>query len=101
MSTRDGAPGAVARARVPPWQTWALLALVAFYLGAGLVITAVLEALNVYVWGRWAYTTRMPRAFGLGVGPLLQWLVVPPLTLSLTRWLLRARAAFKTTNQET
>lgn len=54
-------------------------------LAAGLVVTVALEILNVYVVHRWAYAPRMPRLFGIGVTPLLQWLVLPPATLWLAR----------------
>jgi hypothetical protein len=51
------------------------------YIGAGLLITVSLEWVNVYVLGRWAYAARMPVLLGIGLAPLLQWLVVPPLVL--------------------
>lgn len=37
------------------------------------------EWYNVYRAGNWAYTASMPTIFGIGVSPLLQWLIVPPL----------------------
>jgi hypothetical protein len=36
--------------------------------------------------GRWVYGPEMPLVFGIGVLPLLQWIVVPLLTLTLLRW---------------
>lgn len=48
-------------------------------------ITGTLEWLNVYVWQRWAYSPDMPLVLGIGLTPLLQWLLVPVLTLWLTR----------------
>ena len=35
------------------------------------------EWYNVYRAGNWAYTASMPTIFGIGVSPLLQWLIVP------------------------
>lgn len=58
---------------------------VAGFLAAGVIITIVLEALNVYGLGRWAYSPLMPVVFGIGLTPVLQWLVLPPVTLWLAR----------------
>ncbi len=44
-----------------------------------------LEFVNVYWLGRWAYAERMPLVLGVGVTPLLQWVLVPPLPLWLAR----------------
>ena len=54
-------------------------------LGAGLAYTAFSEWLNVSVRGSWAYTSSMPQVFGVGVSPLLQWLVVPLVVYYLIR----------------
>ncbi|MEO7475251.1 MAG: hypothetical protein ABI860_10715 [Gemmatimonadales bacterium] len=54
-------------------------------LATGLLTTVVLERLNVYVWQTWTYTPAMPTLFGIGLAPVLQWLVVPLLTLWLAR----------------
>lgn len=50
--------------------------------GGGIVIGAIAftawsEWYNVYRIGNWAYTASMPIVFGIGLSPLLQWLVVP------------------------
>ena len=55
------------------------------YLAIGLVITVVVEMLSVDAWGRWAYGPSMPTLLGIGVSPLLQWIVVPLLVLWLAR----------------
>jgi len=55
------------------------------FLGVGLVITVVLEWLNVYVWRRWAYSPDMPMVLGIGLAPIVQWLLVPLVTLWLAR----------------
>ena len=59
----------------------------AVYLGIGLAITVALEHLSTAMLGRWAYTEGAPTLFllGTGVAPLLQWLLLPPLALSLSR----------------
>ena len=41
--------------------------------------TAWSEWYNVYQIGSWAYTASMPLLFGIGISPLLQWLILPPL----------------------
>lgn len=58
---------------------------VAGFLVVGLAITVALEALNVYVRGRWTYAPSMPLIFGIGLTPLVQWLVLPPAALWLAR----------------
>lgn len=58
----------------------------------GVAYTAFSEWLNVSVRGSWEYAAAMPTVYGIGVSPLLQWLVVPPLTLVLgRRFLLKAQ----------
>jgi hypothetical protein len=44
---------------------------------AGLIYTAYSEWRNVYQLGSWAYTDAMPLVFGIGLAPLLQWLLIP------------------------
>jgi multidrug transporter EmrE-like cation transporter len=51
----------------------------------GSIYTAYSEWVNVYQAGSWGYAPDMPLVFGIGVSPLLQWLVVPLLTLSILR----------------
>jgi hypothetical protein len=59
------------------------IALVAALLGMG--YTVLSEWMNVGILGSWAYAPAMPTielaGFELGLSPLAQWLVVPPLTL--------------------
>ena len=43
-----------------------------------LAYTAWSEWYNVYRAGSWSYTASMPLVFGIGVSPLLQWLILPP-----------------------
>jgi hypothetical protein len=51
----------------------------------GVVYTIFSEWFNVEVLGSWAYTSAMPIVplIGIGFAPLLQWLFIPPLALSL------------------
>ncbi|MBI1397017.1 MAG: hypothetical protein GC151_13655 [Betaproteobacteria bacterium] len=63
--------------------------------GAGLVTllgtgyTLFSEYRNVYLLHAWGYSPLMPRVAGIGVTPLLQWLILPGLTVLLVRrlWL--------------
>ena len=66
-----------------PWHRPGAGAVVASV--AGVAYTAFSEWLNVSVRGSWAYAESMPLISGIGVAPLLQWLVVPALTLCLVR----------------
>jgi branched-subunit amino acid ABC-type transport system permease component len=51
----------------------------------GLGYTVFSEWYNVYRIESWAYSDAMPLAFGIGITPLLQWLVVPAVMLVLIR----------------
>lgn len=76
---------ALAAVASPAWpveglrKTWALLLL----LGVGYTIYS--EWINVSVRGSWAYNSYMPRLpiLGTGISPVLQWIVVPSLSLYL------------------
>lgn len=69
---------------VRPWAGFPIVA------AAGVAYTAWSEYRNVYQAGTWAYAAGMPLVFGIGLSPLLQWLVVPALTLAAFR-VLRVR----------
>lgn len=56
---------------------------------AGLGFTVFSEWYNVYVAGGWAYAPSMPTIGGIGLTPLLQWLVMPVLLIVLTRHFFR------------
>ena len=45
---------------------------------AAIAFTAWSEWYNVYRASAWGYATNMPLIFGIGVTPLLQWLILPP-----------------------
>ncbi|HEU5170087.1 MAG TPA: hypothetical protein VFU46_06100 [Gemmatimonadales bacterium] len=58
---------------------------VALFFVVGLLLTIVLEVINVYVRQEWSYATSMPTLGGIGLAPLLQRVALPPLTLWLAR----------------
>ena len=55
--------------------------------------TAWSEWYNVYRIGSWGYTASMPMIFGIGLSPLLQWLILPPVMVGAYRrlWPVRDR----------
>lgn len=57
------------------------------FAAVGVVITVVMEWLATHALGRWAYAASMPTIPGLevGVSPLLQWVVLPPLIIWFVR----------------
>ncbi|GAC1651683.1 MAG: hypothetical protein NVS4B3_12740 [Gemmatimonadaceae bacterium] len=55
------------------------------YLVVGLVATVLLEILSIQRWGRWSYAPIMPSVRGVGLAPLVQWVVVPLVTLWVAR----------------
>ena len=62
------------------------------FVAVGLAITFVLEHLATRsdhpAWG-WRYSELMPVALGVGLTPILQWILLPPLILWLARRQLR------------
>jgi hypothetical protein len=68
-----------------PWSGAVLAAVM------GVTYTAYSEYLNVHVRQSWAYSSLMPLIFGLGLSPLLQWLVLPFGVTYLARRLLSSR----------
>jgi hypothetical protein len=53
---------------------------------AGVAYTAFSEWLNVSVRGSWAYDESMPVLAGIGLSPLLQWVLVPLIVLRTFRF---------------
>lgn len=68
------------------WR-WARVAALAVFFGAGYTVFS--EWMNIRVLRSWTYAESMPTIelgqFELGVTPLAQWLLVPPLALYLAR----------------
>lgn len=60
---------------------------VAGFVGVGVTITIILEALALGVLDRWAYAEAMPTLPMLGTGllPVLQWIFIPPLVVWFVR----------------
>lgn len=74
---------ALRQADWPAYRPWA--GSVIAVIGA-MTFTAWSEWRNVYQVGNWVYTADMPLIFGIGLSPLLQWLILPPLlTISYRR----------------
>ena len=69
------------------WPLSRPLAGSAIVLVGATVFTAWSEWNNVYRVGSWSYTAAMPLIFGIGVSPLLQWLILPPLVVGAYRGL--------------
>src|SRR3990172_10612707 len=69
----------------PDWPSSRLWPGMAVALVSGLLYTAYSEWSNVYVAGTWAYSAAMSLVFGIGLAPLLQWIVVPMLSLAIIR----------------
>ena len=55
------------------------------FLGVGLAMTVALEWWNVSVRHSWAYSADMPVTAGIGLSPIVQWIVLPPLIIWLAR----------------
>jgi hypothetical protein len=53
----------------------------------GIGYTAYSEWRNIYITSSWGYDATMPMLFGVGLSPLAQWLVIPPVAV----WLVRRR----------
>ena len=69
-----------------PWRGGALIIIL------GIAYTAFSEWYNVYVVKSWSYAPHMPLLGGIGVAPLLQWLIVPALMIfTIRRWVKRAQ----------
>jgi len=64
-----------------PWTGGAIVVL------GAMAYTAWSEWYNVYRAGSWSYTASMPLIFGIGLSPLLQWLILPPILVLAYRTL--------------
>jgi hypothetical protein len=73
---------------LPTWR-WRALGVLTALIGAGYTVFS--EWMNLTILRSWAYAESMPAiavgAVEIGVSPLLQWLVLPPLSLYLSRTL--------------
>jgi len=72
---------------------------VAIFVAVGIILTIGFEYYYTNISLRWTYSELMPLVppFGTGLSPLLQWLVIPPVVVWLTRrHLIGSRAIRKT-----
>ena len=60
----------------------------AFVVVGAMGFTAWSEWYNVYRTGAWSYASEMPTVYGIGLSPLLQWLILPPAIVVAYRTLL-------------
>lgn len=56
-----------------PWSGGAIVTV------GAMTFTAWSEWYNVYQIASWSYTASMPVIYGIGLSPLLQWLILPPI----------------------
>jgi len=77
---------AAAIARTWQWPMRRSTLGIASAVAAGVAYTAFSEWLNVSVRGSWAYAEAMPTIAGIGVSPLLQWVLVPLVVLRTFRF---------------
>ncbi len=75
---------ALRRADWPASRPWTGSAMV---VTGAMAYTAWSEWYNVYRAGSWGYSASMPLIFGIGVSPLLQWLILPPVLVIAYRTL--------------
>ncbi len=64
-----------------PWTGGAIV------VAGAMAYTAWSEWHNVYRAGSWGYSASMPLIFGIGLSPLLQWLILPPVLVLAHRTL--------------
>lgn len=76
---------AVALASGRFWLARPTLRRMTAFVAAGVLITVILELVSVHALGRWSYADGVPVLLGVGLPPLLQWTVLPPVFLWLTR----------------
>ena len=48
-------------------------------LTAGFILAVLVEAVAVHLLGRWEYSVRMPTVLGIGVVPIAQMILLPPM----------------------
>lgn len=60
------------------------------FIAIGIVFTVVIEAIAIHILNRWQYAAEMPTLpiLGTGIAPILQWLIIPPIIVSMIsrRW---------------
>ena len=81
---------AAVMARHASWPRTPRISLVAIYFVVGLTITIAVERWALGV-GRWRYEAAMPTVGGIGITPLLQWIIVPAIMLAAARLVMSSR----------
>lgn len=76
-----------ASARARDWVLRPTAVQVIGFAAVGVLITVVMEWLATQVLGRWTYAEAMPiiPLLGVGLSPLLQWVVLPPIVVWFVR----------------
>ena len=81
--------GALFATRAGALKAWNWRAVTLLLVAVGVAYTGISEWTNTVLRPAWAYSQLMPKlrlgGVELGLSPLLQWLVVPPLALYLAR----------------
>jgi hypothetical protein len=85
--------GASGAARTATWVIRPRAPTVCAFFALGFAMAIAAEVANVRLLARWSYGPAMPTLLGIGLTPILQWTVVPPLIL----WLARAHVAGRIT----
>lgn len=80
ISAISGGSRWLTEGRTAPRVAWVVVAF---------LLSMAFEGASVHLLGRWAYSSSMPQVLGMGLSPILQWILLPPLTLWLARRHLR------------
>ena len=64
----------------PGWRGYLLM------LATGLLIAVAIEWVATGVAGQWRYSERMPQVMGIGLAPIAQMLILPPLIFRVAAW---------------
>jgi len=71
--------------RTRSWPTEKGWSAVLLFIASGLFYTAWSEWFNTRIAREWTYAPAMPLIYGIGVAPLLQWLVIPGVLIYILR----------------
>ena len=71
--------------RTRSWAIQGSFATTAVFGGLGVAYTGWSEYHNTQIVRTWAYSPEMPQIGGIGLAPLLQWLLIPPALVLLLR----------------
>lgn len=83
---------AAGTARVLMWPLRLRVVPMLVFLATGMAITIGYEIFALRS-GRWTYAEDMPTVFGIGLLPILQWSLIPPIEVALFRLLWRDRGS--------